>query len=159
MVYHTAYRMVANQADAEDIAQETFLKVYKKIKGFKHESSLGWWIKRIVIRTTLNHIEKKKKLNWVFIDEEFPISSNEFLNGEKNDEPETKISLQEIQDSVLKLPAGCRMVFNLFAFEGYTHDEISEILNISNSTSKTQYRRAKMLLQPMLKNKVNGGSI
>ena len=144
-MYHTVFRMVGNATDAEDVTQEVFAKTFIHLSSFQGESTLGAWIKRIAINTTLNFLRKERQVKWVDLDDT-PEPSEEFV---PMPEPDTD-NLKRIHEAIKILPEGCRLVFCLYLLEGFQHQEISEILNISESTSKTQYRRAKGLLQEML---------
>lgn len=144
-MYHTALRMVGKTADAEDVTQEVFTKVFANLKSFKGDSTLGAWIKRIAINTTLNFLRKERQIRWVDL-ENSPEPSVEFV---PMPEPNTA-NLKRIHAAIKVLPEGCRVVFCLYLLEGYQHQEIAEILHISESTSKTQYRRARGLLQKAL---------
>jgi RNA polymerase sigma factor (sigma-70 family) len=129
-------------AEAEDILQEGFVKVFQGIKDFRQQSKLETWITRIMVNTALNFQRKKLYL--------FPM-----VDVNDIDLPEAELSISGIQFSQLlemiqSLPQGCQIVFNLFAIEGYNHKEISELLGISEGTSKSQYSRARTLLQDKL---------
>ncbi|MFZ6010966.1 MAG: RNA polymerase sigma factor [Bacteroidota bacterium] len=129
-------------AEAEDILQEGFVKVFQGIKDFRQESKLETWITRIMVNTALNLQRKKLYL--------FPM-----VDVEEIDIPEDEVSISGIHFSQLlemiqSLPQGCQMVFNLFAIEGYNHKEIAELLGVSEGTSKSQYARARSLLQAKL---------
>lgn len=129
--------------DAEDILQEAFIKVFQNIKKFRKDSSLGYWIKRIVINTALNYQRGKLYL--------FPMVDIKDINH--NVEKETvldRFHFKELLEMVQALPVGCQVIFNLYAIEGYPHKEIAKQLNISEGTSKSQYARAKKLLQQMI---------
>jgi RNA polymerase sigma-70 factor (ECF subfamily) len=136
-------RYCKNREDAEDILQEAFIKVFKNIKNFKQESTLGYWIKRIVVNTALNFQRGKLYL--------FPMVE---LDGESiqsfNEQAISNCSLEELTKMVQALPVGCQVVFNLYAIEGYTHKEIGGLLEISEGTSKSQYARARTLLKQMI---------
>jgi RNA polymerase sigma-70 factor (ECF subfamily) len=127
--------------DAEDIIQEVFVKVFQKLSDFREESTLGAWIKRITINTTLNFIRQKKEIKFME-NEEFERTN--LIQEETKVDPE--FSMQQVHRAIKKLPAGCRVVLNLYLLEGYQHQEIATILDISESTSKTQFRRGKQLL-------------
>ncbi|MEE4196054.1 MAG: RNA polymerase sigma factor [Bacteroidales bacterium] len=147
-MYNTCLRIVNNNLEAEDIMQESFLKAFEKIKMYKGEVSFGAWLKRIVINHSLDEL-RKKKFEMESIDDSFTE-----LKEKKDDkgmikEEELKIKAEEIRDEIKKLPDGYRIVLSLYLIEGYDHDEISEILNISSSTSRSQCARAK---QKLLKN-------
>lgn len=147
-MYHLVIRMVPDTAATEDILQESFIKVFQYLHHFKGESSLGAWIKRITINTTLSHLRKKEKL----------VYTDEFVGTDLEDvslqEQKTVPDIKKIHDAIKRLPTGSRTVLSLHLLEGYQHQEIAQILNISVSTSKTQYRRARLLLQQALKNQL-----
>lgn len=145
-MFHTVIRMVPNKMDAEDIVQESFVKVFQNLHTFKGEATLGAWIKRITINNALNHIRKNKRISISDLSEQPDIPVPEA------DQPILPIDLKHIHKAIKTLPDGCRVVFNLRMLEGYQHKEIAEIMGITESTSKTQYRRAKQLLQQALKN-------
>jgi RNA polymerase sigma factor (sigma-70 family) len=146
-------RYAKNVPEAEDILQEGFVRIFSGLRSFRFESKLGTWMTRIMINTALNQQRKSLYL--------LPMIDVEDA-GLREDE---KISLADFHLSELiaiiqGLPDGCRIVFNLFAIEGYSHKEISEMLGISESTSKSQYFRAKNLLRAKLeKVKVNYGKV
>lgn len=144
-MYNTVIRMIPNKMDAEDILQESFVKVFQNLSRFKGESSLGTWIKRIVVNTALNHIRKNRRIQWMDIEEQV------FDHLPEEQESITRISMDQIHHAIKGLPEGCRLVLSLFLLEGYQHKEIAQILEITESTSKTQYRRARHLLQDSLK--------
>lgn len=128
--------------EAEDILQEGFVKVFQGIKDFRQEAKLETWITRIMVNTALNSQRKKLYL--------FPM-----VDVEEIDLPENEVSLaglhfSQLLEMIQSLPNGCQTVFNLFAIEGYSHKEIAEMLGISEGTSKSQYARAKSLLQAKL---------
>lgn len=144
-MYNTVIRMVGEPFFAEDIVQEVFMRVFRKLNTFNGESTLGAWIKRIAINTTLNFMRQNGKIRWVEIQEEqLPLQ-------EEAAEDTTAWDIRRIHEGIKQLPEGCRIVLTLFLLEGYQHQEIAEILSISESTSKTQYRRGKQLLQQLLK--------
>ncbi len=129
-------------AEAEDILQEGFVKVFHALKDFRQESKLGTWITRIMVNTALNSQRRKLYL--------YPM-----VDVDKIDVPEEEVSISGIHFSQLleiiqSLPHGCQVVFNLFAIEGYNHREIAGMLGISEGTSKSQYARARSLLQAKL---------
>lgn len=136
-------RYAKSTAEAEDILQEGFVRVFQGLDGFRQDAKLETWMTRIMVNTALNHHRKKLYL--------FPM-----VDIEKTDLTEDEISLSGLHFSELikmiqTLPQGCQIVFNLFAIEGYSHSEISEKLGISEGTSKSQYARARMLLQEKIK--------
>jgi RNA polymerase sigma-70 factor (ECF subfamily) len=142
-MFAVCQRYIVGQQEAEDVLQEAFIKVFEKIDTFRAEASLGSWIKRIVINSALNH-QRSKLYMYPMVDVE---------NVMHMAMPEHTLSSYHLQDLltlVHNLPEGCRVIFNLFAIEGYSHKEISDMLNVSEGTSKSQYFRAKKLLQEQL---------
>lgn len=135
--------------EAEDILQESFIKVFNKIDTFKATGPLGGWIRRIVVNTALQRIRDNKNYRMhVEID-----ASESML--EVSDGVLAQMGAAEIMKKVQKLPNGFRTVFNLYAIEGYTHPEISKELGISVGTSKSQYSRARAILRTLIEKEEN----
>lgn len=135
-------RYSKSTAEAEDILQEGFVKVFNGIKDFRQEARLDTWMTRIMVNTALN-VQRRKLYLYPMVD------------VEELDLPEDEVSLSGIHftqllEMIQALPQGCQVVFNLFAIEGYSHKEIAEQLGISEGTSKSQFARAKSLLQQKL---------
>ena len=127
------------QQEAEDIPQEAFVKVFRNIKDFRKDSSLAYWIKRIVVNTALNHQRSKLYL--------YPmVDVTELNDWSENESIISSMGYQELLELIQELPTGCQVIFNLFAIEGYKHHEIAKQLEISEGTSKSQYSRAKSIL-------------
>lgn len=141
-MYNIARRMVPFDADAEDILQTSFIDVFTKLNSYKFESTPGAWIKRIVINNCINHL-RKKKLETKEFDNNVEIEDQEISDAEVN--------VEIIHKAIEMLPDGYRIIFSLYAVEGYDHSEIAEIMNISESTSKSQYSRARMKLKEIIK--------
>jgi len=129
-------------AEAEDILQEGFVKVFQGIKNFRQESKLETWITRIMVNTALNLQRKKLYL--------FPMVDVEELDLPEDEVSISSIHFTQLLEMIQSLPQGCQMVFNMFAIEGYNHKEIANLLGISEGTSKSQYARARSLLQQKL---------
>lgn len=144
-MYNICLRMLNNEADAEDLLQNSFVDVFTKLHYFRFDSSIGAWIKRIVINNCINFI-KKKRLRIVDIGER-DIAQVEL---EEVNWQNIEFSVAKIQEGIRHLPEGYRTVLSLYLLEGYDHKEIGEILNISTSTSKSQYSRAKKKLKQLL---------
>ncbi len=144
-MYHIAIRMVAEKELARDLTQDAFVKVFEKLDGFNRTSTLGAWIKRITINTCLDHLRRAGFLRMDELEESIlDIASEE-------DERIEEVDISAVHEAIKSLPTGCRTVMNLYLLEGYRHSEIAEILEISMSTSKTHYRRGKLLLREKLK--------
>lgn len=140
-MYAVCLRYSKNVEEAEDILQEGFVKVFQAIKSFRGESSLATWITRIMVNTALNHNRRKLYLYpMVDVDERMPDPSFDL----------SQLDFEQLLEMIRSLPEGCQMVFNLFAIDGYSHKEIAEKLGISEGTSKSQYARARSLLQERL---------
>jgi RNA polymerase sigma factor (sigma-70 family) len=145
-MYNTSLRIVNDTAEAEDIMQESFLDAFRRLDSYTGEGSFGSWLKRIVINNSLDSIRKNK--DSVSIEEEnldFP----EIV--EENREEELQYKVAEVKEAISKLPEDYRVVLSLFLLEGYDHEEISEILHISNNTSRTRFVRAKQKVLQILK--------
>jgi len=147
-MYNTSIRIVSNQFDAEDIIQESFLSAFKNISAFKGESTFGVWLKRIVINKSLNVLRQKKQ---VFTD----LDNLHIAYEESEDVDFPEVTPEVIHEAIKSLPEKARVVLNLYLLEGCMHKEIAEMLNISESTSKSQYQRARKLLQGKIKIELN----
>ena len=143
-MYNLAYRIMNNREDAEDILQEAFTECFRNIGSFRFESTFGAWLKKIVVNKCINQV-KKKKVDFMFF-ESLPA-----VAAEENEEQ--AYDTTEIFRSIEKLPDGYRIILTLYLLEGYDHGEISQILGITESTSKSQYSRAKEKLKSILSKK------
>lgn len=145
-MYNLAYRMTNNREDAEDILQEAFVECFRNLGSFRFESTFGAWLKSILINRSINHL-RKKKINLV-LQENLPDIAD------TNDaDYETIYSTERIFKGIEMLPDGYRVILTLYLLEGYDHQEISQIMGITESTSKSQYSRAKDKLRKLLLNK------
>ena len=140
-MYNLAYRILNNREDAEDILQEAFVDCFRNIDSFRFESTFGAWLKKITVNKCINHI-KKKKIDLTLC-ETLPVTICE-------EEEEVIYETEAIFKSIEMLPDGYRIILTLYLLEGYDHSEISKILGISESTSKSQYSRAKEKLRNIL---------
>lgn len=146
-MYNVALRMLRNAADAEDVLQNAFVEVFTRLDTFRHESTIGAWIKRIVVNQCINFM-KKRKPDLVPAEERWPDTPD---TTDTSDEDETRaLSVEKINQALTLLPDGYRVVFSLYLMEGYDHQEIAGILNISEATSKSQYSRAKTKIRTIL---------
>lgn len=142
---NVAYRILKNEEEAKDVLQDSFIKIFKELKNLKNKQGLAAWIKRIVVNTTINHA-KKKGVKLVELNYQEPKSE------EKSDAFENMdLEINRIKSALMQLPDGYRTVLTLYLIDGYDHEEISQILNISKSTSLTQYSRGKKRLKELLK--------
>jgi len=128
---------------AQDMLQEAFVKVFRGIKKYKAEGSLEGWVRRIVVNTALDLIRSKGRNQRLIQEETENVSTRNFSENDAF----PSLQMNEMLKFIAKLPDGARAVFNLFAVEGFTHKEIAEKLHISLGTSKSQFNRARNLLQ------------
>lgn len=145
---NVAFRIVGNIADAEDVLQESFLDAFSKVKDFRQETTFGLWLKQIVVHRSVNLL-RKRKVEWVELGEnELDGIADE--EGDNDDEIQYQVAV--VKQAINKLPEGYRVVLSLYLLEGYDHEEIGQILNIAENTSRTQFLRAKRKLQALLSN-------
>lgn len=140
-MFTLAYRVSGNFEEAEEILQDAFLKVFRGIGSFRQESTLGAWIKTIVIRTAYSKIKSRLKIEFI----------NELPPNETMDWG-TELDTEYLEKAILALPVGYRTVFTLIEIEGFGHRETAEILGISEGTSKSQLFFAKKRLRENLDN-------
>ena len=149
-MFNTSLRIVNDGMEAEDVMQEAFLSAFEKIGTYSGTVSFGAWLKRIVVNRSLDALGKRKA---VFED----IESHTGLRDDSPDETSYKEDLEsrveEVKAAIERLPEGYRVILSLYLIEGYDHDEIAEMLNISSSTSRSQLSRAKQKLVSEIKNK------
>jgi len=150
-MYNTSFRIVANPAEAEDVMQEAFLSVFEKIDTYSGKVSFGAWLKRIVVNESLDFLRRKK---------------NRFVPGEETgadvaaenndyDFEEEKLKIELVRKCIEQLPEGYRIVLSLHLLEGYDHMEIAEIMQITSSTARSQYARARQKLLEIIKKHMN----
>jgi len=143
-MYAVCLRYAGNAEEAEDILQEGFIKVFKKLASFRREGSFEGWIRRIFVNTAIEHFRRKRYLMPVTEKEENTIEGK-YLSVLDD------LAARDIMALVQELSPGYRTVFNMYVVEGYTHKEIADMLGISEGTSKSQLSRAKVILQDMVK--------
>jgi len=138
------YRFAHNREDAEDMLQEGFIKVFSQVHTFQNKGAFEGWIRRIMVHTCINHLKKNKKFN-----ESVDII---YANGVQVREESVPsiVQAKQIVECIRLLPLGYRTVLNLYAIEGYSHKEISGMLDVEESTSRSQYTRAKQMLEDIL---------
>jgi RNA polymerase sigma-70 factor (ECF subfamily) len=140
-MYNLAYRILNNREDTEDMLQEVFVDCFRNIDSFRFESTFGAWLKKITVNKCINQI-KKKKIDFILC-ETLPSVIYE-------EDEEVLYDTEKIFKGIETLPDGYRIILTLYLLEGYDHSEISQILGISESTSKSQYSRAKEKLRNLL---------
>lgn len=138
------YRFAQNREDAEDMLQEGFIKIFTQIQTFQNKGSFEGWIRRIIVHTCINFLKKYKKFN-----ENVDLAYAGYLSVKEETVPSI-MQAKQVVECIRLLPVGYRTVLNLYAIEGYSHKEISEILEIEESTSRSQYTRARAMLENVL---------
>ncbi len=137
--------MLPSTMEAEDVLQESFMDVYRMLHTYRYQSTPGAWIKRIIVNNCINKLRKKK----IHFEE---IEEGRHLVEKEVELKDNSIDVKAIKDALHNLSDGYRAVFSLYAIEGYDHQEIAEILNISVSTSKSQYSRARKKIKETILN-------
>lgn len=143
-MYAVCLRYAGTAEEAQDILQEGFIKIFKKLTSFRGEGSFEGWIRRIFVNTAIEHFRRKKYLQPVTEREENTLEGNYISVLDE-------LAERDILELVQQLSPGYRTVFNMYVVEGYTHKEIGDMLGISEGTSKSQLSRAKVILQEMVK--------
>ena len=143
-MYGVCLRYMNGDDEAQDVLQDGFIKVYDNLHKYENKGSLEGWVRRIIVNTALDQIRKNKKymdnvdvdtVGYLLVDKSFIVE---------------ELEADDLLKIINKLPGGYRVVFNLFAIEGYSHKEIAAKLEISESTSKSQYSRARKILRAVL---------
>ena len=144
-MFNTALRIVNKAADAEDVLQESFTDAFTQLRSFENKSTFGAWLKQIVVFKSISFLKRQRMS---FVDME---TVADLPEGNELDETEVWYTVELIKKRIQQLPHGYRTVLSLYLFEGYDHEEISEILGVAQSTVRTQYIRAKQRLLQLLK--------
>jgi len=143
-MFSICVRMSGNRTDAEDLLQDGFIQAFNNLKQLKDYYLFEPWLRKIIINECIRHV--KRSSSWQQLDEEMmDISDNENIDWIKD------VNFEQIHQEIKNLPGGCREIFNLYVIEDYSHQQIAGMLNISVSTSKSQYHRARKLLKERLK--------
>jgi RNA polymerase sigma-70 factor (ECF subfamily) len=138
-MYNSALRIVKNPADAEDLMQDSFCDAFMRIQLYREEGSFGGWLKRIVINNAMDFVRKQKP--------SYEINENLLLiTDEEGEQIEEDCRLEDIKEAMQKVKTEYRIILSLYLFEGYDHEEISSILDISYGLSRTRYSRARQSL-------------
>ena len=147
-MYNVGYRITGNEEDAEDVLQESFISAFRNLESYRADASFGSWLKKIVINKAINVLKKRK---WELMPEDRELDVAE---EESEQEYLPALSVDRVRNAIQQLPDGYRSVLTLYLLEGYDHQEIAEIMSISESTSKSQLNRAKNKLREILTVKV-----
>lgn len=147
LLFGVCYRYAFCKADAEDMLQEGFIKIFKRIGSFENKGTFEGWMKKVMVYTCINYLKKNKKFSDI-------ISLESTYELEVKDESiASKLLGKQVMECLMMMPIGYRTVINLYAIEGYSHKEIGDMLEIGESTSRSQYIRGKNLLESILINK------
>lgn len=144
VLFGICYRYASCRQDAEDMLQEGFIKIFTKISSFENKGNFEGWMKRVMVHTCINYLKKNKKFDSI-------ISLDEVFHLEiKEESIASKLLGKQVMECLRLLPIGYRTVVNLYAIEGYNHKEIGDMLEIGESTSRSQYIRGKNVLESIL---------
>ena len=141
-MYNTSLRIVNDSYEAEDVMQEAFLTAFTRISEFRGEVSFGAWLKKIVVHKSINALRKQKHFSFVQLDGDIP--EEETVTGHQD------YRIQEVMGAMQALKSNYRVVLSLYLIEGYDHEEIAQILAVSEGNSRTMVSRAKTVLQKNL---------
>jgi RNA polymerase sigma factor (sigma-70 family) len=147
-MYNVGYRITGREEDAEDALQEAFISAFRNLENYRGDAAFGAWLKRIVVNKAIN-ILKKRKHELMPDNEQWDVPEPEAAADYKEE-----LTVDRVKKAIDQLPDGYRSVLSLYLLEGYDHQEIAEIMNITESTSKSQLNRAKNKLRELLKVKV-----
>lgn len=144
-MFNVGYRIVNNHDEAEDVLQESFISAFRNLKDYRGDASFGSWLKRIVVNKAINHVKRRKF-------ERIPEDDRWDVEEEQPKDPfeSFPFTVDRVKKAIASLPDGYRAVLSLYLMEGYDHQEIAEILGISESTSKSQFNRSKKKLKEIL---------
>jgi RNA polymerase sigma factor (sigma-70 family) len=148
-LYNTAYRILGHTAEAEDAMQEAFLSGFEKIGEYKGDATIGAWLKSIVINKALDQIRKRKEMLSLEDIEQEPVADDPAENYLET----LAYRIGHIRQGIERLEEDDRIILSLFLLEGYDHEEISQVLGISNNASRTRYSRARQRLRELLREK------
>ena len=145
-MFNTCWRLMNNREEAEDMLQESFSSAFSSLHLYRSEATFGAWLKRIVINRCLNSLNKKG-----IETQEWNENRAEPIDENSIDESEINLTVARVKEGMKHLSNGYRTVLSLYLLEGYDHTEIAKVLGISESTSKTQYSRAKKKIRELIK--------
>lgn len=144
-MFNVSMRICNDYAEAEDVLQEAFISAFKNLHSYKADASFGSWLKKIVVNAAINAI-RKKRAELVPMDERLAEDI-----ADETDEDDSEWKVDQVRQAIQHLPDGYRVVLSLYLLEGFDHAEIGEILGISESTSKSQYSRARKKLVEIMR--------
>ncbi|MFN7015320.1 MAG: RNA polymerase sigma factor [Bacteroidia bacterium] len=148
-------RYISDRDEAQDVLQDGFIKVFNNIAKFDFNGSFEGWVRRIIVNTAIDHIRKKKKDIFQVTDHEFIMNNHTDEADEKEDESiYANLKKDEILEAIKQLSPAYRTVFSMYVIDGFSHQQIADLLNINIGTSKSNLAKARMNLQKVLKNKL-----
>jgi RNA polymerase sigma factor (sigma-70 family) len=147
-MFNVSFRITGREEDAEDALQEAFINAFRNLNSYRGDAAFGAWLKRIVVNKSIN-ILKRRKHELMPEDEQWDVAEDENTTEYKEG-----LTVDRVKRAIEQLPDGYRAVLSLYLLEGYDHEEIGEILGISESTSKSQLNRAKSKLRKLLTTEV-----
>lgn len=151
-MYNVGYRITGDEDDAHDVLQEAFISAFNSLDSYRGDATFGAWLKRIVVNKAINVLKRRRT-------EPLPDDDRWDVKDEQGNESEyeyDQLDLDRVRHGIEQLPDGYRSVLSLYLLEGYDHQEIGQILGVSESTSKSQLNRAKTKLRELLKQKGYG---
>ncbi|MBX2963462.1 MAG: RNA polymerase sigma factor [Cyclobacteriaceae bacterium] len=146
-MFNVAYRIVCDEDMAEDVLQEAFISAFRNLNVYRGDATFGSWLKRIVVNKAINELKKKRFEAWPD-DETFDVGE-----ADEDEVYRPELTVDRVKHAIESLPDGYRSVLSLYLLEGYDHQEIAEIMDISESTSKSQLNRSKRKLKELLMEK------
>lgn len=140
-------RYARHQLEAEDILQDGFIKAFRNLEQFKFNGSFEYWLRRIMINTAIKNYRKSSTRNELLSGDAMPYDQGQ------NPDAYSNLGMEELMELINDLPDGYRIVFNMYAIEGYSHKEIAEAMDIQESTSRSQLVKARKILQDKISNR------
>jgi len=163
-MYNVCLRIINHDAEAEDVLQDAFIDAFGHINSFRGQSTFGAWLKQIVVNRAINHL-RGRRLDLVNLDEQAGMAGSheaeetgnrfDVADAETTDDSDVVLEVERVRRVMAQLPEGYRVVLSLYLFEGYDHEEIGQVLGISEVTSRSQYLRGKKRLLELLTNNKN----
>lgn len=152
-MFNVCMRVLNRAEEAEDVLQDAFLDAFTHLHQFRQQSTFGAWLKQIVVNKAISQL-RSQRVKWVELESLQNVENEYDIEDNCYDANEAELNVERIRQALHLLPGGYRVVLSLYLFEGYDHEEISGLLGISESTSRTQYMRAKQKLMELIKNKI-----
>lgn len=151
-MFNVCVRILNHVGEAEDVLQEAFIDAFSNLHTFRSQSTFGAWLKQIVVNRAINHL-RSRKWQWVNLEDNHfgEDDGPDLADSEPVDEEGLQLEVERVRRAMQDLSEGYRVVLSLYLFEGYDHEEIGQVLGISETTSRTQYMRAKKRLLELLK--------